>query len=121
VHGLTDGDLWRLDIFEGSEYARRKVSVRVLEQEGDGIGDVARPESQNVEGEAVDAESYIWIAGEDRLESEEWDFTEFVRDKMSRWVGREAAEIDEGFQGRPSINGECAAWVRERGGGFADV
>src|SRR6186713_2175264 len=31
VTGLTDGDIWRLDIFEGSDYKRRKVSVRVLE------------------------------------------------------------------------------------------
>ncbi|PSN74367.1 hypothetical protein BS50DRAFT_539583 [Corynespora cassiicola Philippines] len=113
VHGLTDGDIWRLDIFEGSEYERRKVKVRVLEQgakengEG-GMGDVSQPEMANVEGEEVEAEVYVWIAGSHRLEEEEWDFGDFVRDKMSRWVGREAADADEGFQGRPSINGEFA-------------
>lgn len=117
VEGLTDGDLWRLDIFEGSEYARQKVCVRVLEQEeesGGGIGNVSQVERANIEGEEVDAESYIWIAGAGALESEEWDFAEFVRDKMSRWVGREAAETDEGFAGRPSINGDCDAWLRAR-------
>ncbi|KAF2826684.1 hypothetical protein CC86DRAFT_369880 [Ophiobolus disseminans] len=109
VTGLTDGDIWRLDIFEGSEYQRRKVSVRVLEQgskKGDGgMGDLAQNEEDNVEGKEVEAETYIWTAGAKYLEEEEWDFAEFVRDKMKRWVGREAAGTDEGFQGRASICG----------------
>ena len=120
VSGLTDGDIWRLDIFEGSEYARRKVKVRVLEQKkaGDeGMGDLTQREDDNVEGAEVEAETYIWIAGANRLEAEEWDFAEFVRDKMKRWVGREAAETDEGFAGRASINGAhvaCALGVDVR-------
>lgn len=107
VDGLTDGDLWRLDIFEGSEYKRRKVNVRLLQQSQEGgeqgMGDLEQKEADNVEGEEIEAETYIWTAGTPRLEPEEWDFSEFVRDKMKRWVGREAA--DEGFKGRPSING----------------
>lgn len=99
VTGLTDGDIWRLDIFEGSEYDRRHVRVRVLESKGR-AGD---PEHQDVEGEEVAAQTYIWIAGERRLEDAEWDFEHFVSEKMGSWVGREAA--DEGFQGRPSIIG----------------
>jgi hypothetical protein len=110
VQGLTDGDIWRLDIFEGSEYARRKVSVRVLEQDSsNAMGDLQQTADKNVEGEHVEAETYIWIAGAQRLEAEEWDFAEFVRDKMKRWVGREAADTDEGFQGRESINGAGVA------------
>jgi len=118
VEGLTDGDIWRLDIFEGSEYQRRKVKVKVLQPKNDntsteeGMGDLSQKEEDNIEGEEVEAETYIWTAGAHRLEAEEWDFTEFVRDKMKRWVGREAAETDEGFQGRPSINGRPP----ERGG-----
>jgi hypothetical protein len=104
VEGLTDGDIWRLDIFEGSEYARRKVRVRLLEQaskEGeDGLGDIAPKEDESVQGAEVEAETYIWIAGAERLESEEWDFAEFVKEKMKRWAGSDAAETDEGFQGR---------------------
>lgn len=73
VTGLTDGDIWRLDIFEGDEYARRDVRVRLL--------------SGEEEGEEKVAQTYIWIAGEERLEKEEWDFDEFVREKMGRWVG----------------------------------
>jgi gamma-glutamylcyclotransferase (GGCT)/AIG2-like uncharacterized protein YtfP len=110
VQGLTDGDIWRLDIFEGNEYARRKVTVRLLEQKlNNGMGDIQQQESENIEGEQVDAETYIWTAGAHRLEPEEWDFNEFVRDKMKRWVGREAAHSDEGFQGRESINGAGVA------------
>ncbi|KAF3039009.1 hypothetical protein E8E12_006133 [Didymella heteroderae] len=92
VEGLTDGDIWRLDIFEGDEYERRHVKVRVLKSKGR-AGDA---EHEDVEGDEVSAQTYIWIAGEHRLESEEWDFDHFVKEKMSRWVGREAA--DEGFQ-----------------------
>lgn len=112
VEGLTDGDIWRLDIFEGSEYERRRVMVRFLEgrdkEKGEeGMGNLEQAEEENIEGEEVEAETYIWIAGANRLEAEEWDFAEFVRDKMKRWVGREAEETDEGFKGRPSINGVC--------------
>ncbi|KAF9691348.1 hypothetical protein EKO04_010834 [Ascochyta lentis] len=92
VEGLTDGDLWRLDIFEGSEYERQKLKVKVLASKGR-AGD---PEHKDVEGEERDAQTYIWIAGDHRLETEEWDFDHFVKEKMSTWVGREAA--DEGFQ-----------------------
>jgi hypothetical protein len=108
VEGLTDGDIWRLDIFEGSEYARRKVHVRVLEQKSkkgdDGLGDITQKEDENVESAEVEAETYIWVAGAKRLESEEWDFAEFVREKMKRWAGIDAAETDEGFQGKATSN-----------------
>jgi hypothetical protein len=89
VTGLTDGDIWRLDIFEGSEYTRRKVMVKVLNQD-DG------------EGEEVEAETYIWVAGAHRLEEQEWDFDEFVKEKMGRWVGGDemGEGADEGFQGK---------------------
>lgn len=132
VTGLTDGDVWRLDIFEGAEYVRRGVRVSVLRQdkrtasstattassssssslpydksgegEGEGgMGDISVPEAENVEAEEVDAETYIWVAGAHRLEAEEWDFAEFVREKMGRWVGGDAA--DEGFRGRQSFLG----------------
>lgn len=99
VQGLTDGDIWRLDIFEGDEYERRDVKVNILESKGR-TGD---NEHKDVEGEEVQAQTYIWIAGEHRLETEEWDFDHFVKEKMSRWVGHDAA--DEGFQGRASLDG----------------
>lgn len=104
VTGLTDGDIWRLDLFEGDEYERRIVKVSLLQDQGaeEGMGDLTQKEQDNVEGDEVEAETYIWIAGAHRLEAEEWDFDEFVRDKMKRWVASDAADMDEGFQGTAS-------------------
>lgn len=96
--GLTDADIWRLDIFEGSEYERQVVKARLLATVGseDGTG--------NVEGDEVEAETYIWVAGTDRLEAREWDFGEFKQEKMRFWVGEEAekefAEVDEAVEAR---------------------
>lgn len=80
VRGLTDEDIWRLDIFEGDEYVRKMVKIRTLAQVGDdaGIG--------NVEAEEIECETYLWIAGEDALEECEWDFGEFKRDKLRNWL-----------------------------------
>ena len=108
VEGLTDGDIWRLDIFEGSEYQRRSVKVRILEStkphndvddDDDGETVLGEVESQGAE---IEAETYLWIAGAKRLEAEEWDFDEFVREKMKRWVD---SEVDDGFRGRRSVDG----------------
>lgn len=52
----------------------------------------------NVEGEEVEAETYVWTADKAGLEDGEWDFGVFVREKMGRWVG--ASAEDEGLQGR---------------------
>ncbi|KKK13694.1 hypothetical protein ARAM_000828 [Aspergillus rambellii] len=125
VSGLTNCDLHRLDIFEGSEYVREKVKVRILRETLLG-GDETEPEpepetghtgasvnaNRNMESnggggdseehlrevleaaraefadeaEEVDAVTYVWVAGRDRLEDAEWDFEAFKRDKMAGWV-----------------------------------
>ena len=90
VHGLTDGDIWRLDIFEGSEYIRQTVTVYPLITIGDDLG------YGNVEEEmGEDVETYVWIAREDHLEETEWDFKDFIRDKMWRWAGKESEKEGE--------------------------
>ena len=87
VEGLTDGDIWRLDIFEGEEYERRRVRCRVL-RDGEGEGE---------EGEEVEAETYVWKEeGRELLEMGEWDFEVFRREKMGRWVGG-SGEFDGEF------------------------
>jgi gamma-glutamylcyclotransferase (GGCT)/AIG2-like uncharacterized protein YtfP len=112
VTGLTDGDIWRLDIFEGEEYQRRKVKVRAITDQGD--MNVEPTEAQL--GDEVEAETYIWIAGRQLLDDNEWDFEEFVREKMSRWVGSGGEEAGEynGENIRPSIlgssNGQRNLW-----------
>jgi hypothetical protein len=53
----------------------------------------------------VEVEAYVWVAGNQRLEAREWDFGEFVREKMGRWVGREA---EREYAGRASLIGIVA-------------
>ncbi|KUJ06747.1 uncharacterized protein LY89DRAFT_692346 [Mollisia scopiformis] len=85
VTGLTDSDIAHLDMFEGSEYARKKVKVVILE---DG----------HEKGESVEAQSYIWSASVDRLEEQEWDYEEFRKEKMHFWTdaSEEFADLDHG-------------------------
>ena len=68
--------MWRLDVFEGSEYKRQRIRVTLLEDE----------EGKNEKEEEVETETYIWIAGEDALDEGEWDLNVFVREKMGMWV-----------------------------------
>ena len=106
VSGLTDGDVHRLDIFEGSDYVKEKVCVRVLREalsveghdghDGDGkhlrdVLDAAGAEFAD-EGEEVSAATYVFIAGEGKLEEAEWDFEAFKRDKMAWWVTADESE-----------------------------
>ncbi|KIX09668.1 uncharacterized protein Z518_00749 [Rhinocladiella mackenziei CBS 650.93] len=99
VSGLTRGDLYRLDIFEGDQYSRQKVKVQVLKD----IGlDEAAEEGRTEVIEEVEAETYVWGEGEKTLEAKEWDFEEFKRDKMKAWMGMVKdetgeIEVDEGF------------------------
>ncbi|KAF2084599.1 hypothetical protein K490DRAFT_48664 [Saccharata proteae CBS 121410] len=97
VTGLTDENIMRLDLFEGSEYERRKVTVRLLKQDGESEEGVLNGEGKT-KMEEVEAETYVWIAGEHELEHEEWDFDEFVREKLWRWAGDEGnseyADVD---------------------------
>ncbi|RMZ84085.1 hypothetical protein DV737_g1255, partial [Chaetothyriales sp. CBS 132003] len=103
-----------LDIFEGSQYERQRVKVRLLR----GIEDnearrPQRPEfetsleqeenlEQEVGVEEVEAHTYIWIDDPSALEPKEWDFEEFKRDKMQAWMGlstddTNGVKMDEGF------------------------
>lgn len=62
-------------------------------------------------GEIIPAITYIWIASEDRLAQEEWNFDEFVREKLGRWTG-ESEEFEESDAiatgGRSAWNGDVA-------------
>jgi hypothetical protein len=96
--------LWRLDIFEGDQYARRKVSVRELKYEGD----IKVEPTENQLGDTIEAETYVWISPQSDLEDTEWDFEEFVNQKMWAWVGdsgEERSDYKGEFSVRPSIRG----------------
>jgi AIG2-like family. len=103
VSGLTDGDIHRLDMYEGDEYTRDQVTVRVLGEsvprgsdsslEGHlkDVLDAAGADLKD-EGDEVQAGTYVWVAGEGRLEDAEWDFETFKRDKMAWWVSADESQ-----------------------------
>ena len=93
VTGLSALDVYRLDVFEGDEYKRQEVGVQLISL---GAGDA----NGELRGRVVEAETYVWIDGEERLEEGEWDFETFVREKLVRWVGhKEYLEVDEVVRG----------------------
>ncbi|KAH9909804.1 AIG2-like family-domain-containing protein [Xylariomycetidae sp. FL2044] len=79
VTGLTDANMYHLDSFEGSEYERKKVKVRLLSKVGDEKG------QGNVEGEEVECEVYVYKNPID-LEDREWDYKDFRENKMKNWT-----------------------------------
>ena len=89
VRGLTKNDQWRLDVFEGSQYERIRLRLKLLDEKGNEVGETK-------------AETYVWAEDITELEDGEWDFEEFRREKMERWVG----DVEE-YKGelRPSIDG----------------
>lgn len=99
VTGLTDADIWRLDHFEGPEYERRGVQVQVLKDDG---GVEAGDDEQLV---FADAETYVYTADEETLEKREWDFEEFRREKIHRWVGS-----PQEYEGQRSLMLMRLAW-----------
>jgi hypothetical protein len=75
VTGLTDANMHDLNTFEGEDYVRKTVKVRLLTEVGDDKG------SGNVEGEEVECEMYVFLE-KSSLEDSEWDFEEFRMQKM---------------------------------------
>jgi hypothetical protein len=101
VTGLTQGDIYRLDIFEGDQYLRKKVKVKVLKKVGLDES-IQNGESEEHAPEEVEAETYIWKDDLSELEDGEWDFEEFKRERMHFWMGEASSEesnieVDEGF------------------------
>ncbi|KAH8649691.1 hypothetical protein BGZ60DRAFT_422126 [Tricladium varicosporioides] len=89
VTGLTDGDIGRLDLFEGEGYLykREKVNVELVVEGGN--------KREDEEVVMADCETYIWMKGLDRLEEKEWDFEDFRKknlkaflDDNSEWDGK---------------------------------
>lgn len=77
--GLTRANIQRLDQFEGGQYERRLVSVKLLDKVGNVKGE------GNVEGEEKKAWVYVFLA-QDELEDREWDLEEFRKEKMKYWT-----------------------------------
>ncbi|KAF4555173.1 Hypothetical protein D9617_3g022450 [Elsinoe fawcettii] len=141
--GLTDADVRRLDIFEGDEYERRRVKVRKLlpsnstdssmnESEKNKDLETEQDTEDMEEGEEVEADTYIWTAGEHRLEDQEWDFDTFKREKMRFWIGGdgldgstgkeefERVDQQDGTGGR-GVNGDIGKQLEEHQRGITAV
>lgn len=69
----------KLDYFEGREYHRKTVNVKLLAVIGDakGVG--------NVEGDERVANVYVFNEKSD-LEDAEWDLQEFHHDRLQAWT-----------------------------------
>jgi hypothetical protein len=74
VTGLTEANMQKLDYFEGSEYERTMVKVKLRR----GSGDELKIEENK-------AYSYVFLYPH-RLEKGEWNFEQFHKEKMSRWT-----------------------------------
>jgi hypothetical protein len=47
------------------------------------------------------ANLYLWIAGEEKLDHEEWDFEDFVKNKIQQWTKEENILLEgEGYLAR---------------------
>lgn len=89
VTGLTEANLAKLDQFEGDEYEKRQVKLRLLTKVGDAQGE------GRVEGEEKDTAAYVFLYL-DRIERGEWDFEHFRRERLQRWARDEIFFADEG-------------------------
>lgn len=111
VSGLQPLDFIRLDLFEGPEYSKRTVKVKLLKlaalpgesplSEGGGNDSntvqavLAAKEAQDTtsdgpavvqEADEVDALVYVWAAAREGLEESEWDYRAFREEKLARWI-----------------------------------
>ncbi len=77
VTGLTDANREKLDTFEGSEYTREKVTIRLVSQDD-------KKEFPVTDEEQV-TETYIFKHREN-LEPSEWDFEHFKKEKLKLWT-----------------------------------
>lgn len=137
VSGLTQGDVYRLDIFEGSQYGKAEVEVEVLEgvsvyeaaPEGqDGDKKTTEAEATTQAKETVKAQTYVWSSSLKDLDPREWDFEEFKKSKMRRWMGDatwadddddedENVQVDEGFADVDKAVQEIKANAKDPTGG----
>src|SRR5947209_259591 len=84
VTGLTQGDIYRLDIFEGDQYQRKEVKVKVLKKVG--LKDsIQNGESEEYAPEEVEAETYMWSNDLSELEDGERAFEAFKPEAMDVW------------------------------------
>lgn len=80
VHNVDKLAMIKLDHFEGDEYERQQVTVT------------------SDKGEQVQAYIYLWL-DKSLVIDKEWNYDDFVKVKMHKWIAEELAEQD-GLGGR---------------------
>ncbi|KAF9188211.1 hypothetical protein BGZ51_000738 [Haplosporangium sp. Z 767] len=86
VFGHTLMDRFRLDQFEGSEYTREVLSVKILDPVP-GAYNVEGRHKPLSQGDLVQAYVYIFTGPREHLDqSREWDFEAFQRDHLDVWM-----------------------------------
>ncbi|KAI9647271.1 hypothetical protein NHQ30_003654 [Ciborinia camelliae] len=97
VTGLTPSNMQKLDWFEGSQYERKVVTVKILTpKDKEHVHDASGIMAEAVEtGEVKEAQTYVFT-DLDALEKGEWDFAFFRREKLRNWANgsEEYAEVD---------------------------
>lgn len=88
VTGLTDANVAKLDSFEGSEYDREDVTLKLVVKAGDAQGE------GQVLGEERKSTAYIFNNPE-RVEKGEWDFEHFRKEKLHKWARDEIFFADD--------------------------
>ncbi|KAH7361978.1 hypothetical protein B0T11DRAFT_351869 [Plectosphaerella cucumerina] len=94
VTGLTDANVSKLEQFEGSEYDREAVTLKLVVKAGD-----AKGEGQ-VLGEERSSTAYVFN-NPDRVEKGEWDFEHFRKEKLSTWARDEIFFSEDGDGAQP--------------------
>ncbi|KAJ1564659.1 hypothetical protein HK405_014282, partial [Cladochytrium tenue] len=80
VHVASAEEWERLDRYEGDEeYERRPVRVTVAEAAPAQADAPTPPLPAWSPGVVVDADVYVWVAGEHRLDAQDWSYERFVR------------------------------------------
>ncbi|TPX70211.1 hypothetical protein SpCBS45565_g01978 [Spizellomyces sp. 'palustris'] len=67
VHVETHDQVRLLDLFESDDYERQTVRVHLA-------------------GEAVDVDVYVWASGDNLLSKEDWDFEDFLQNRLQEWL-----------------------------------
>ncbi|CAD6443653.1 734edd5d-6839-4646-8355-f599c34accf8 [Sclerotinia trifoliorum] len=97
VTGLTPSNMRNLDYFEGSQYERKVVTVKILTPKDKEHAHGASAIMAEVVETADEKEAQTYVFTDlNELEKGEWDFAFFKREKLKNWAdeSEEYAEVD---------------------------
>lgn len=111
ISGLSDLEVMYLDHYEGEQYKRQRVKVKLLKNLGL-EDDVAEESLASLEGEEVDAWTYVWSDSAKWLAEKDWNFDYFRKHRMQAWTGESSLtmeSVDERFTAADDVAAVVAA------------